>query len=135
MQRAAARDGKVRNVYKDWPIFGKASERAARTALASAFQNIYPLVHDRLMTGPAATREELRLAVERSGGNWGRLESDLTHHQKQLEAQLAHNRLQAFQLGLPGTPGYLIGPILIRGARTERDFLRVFNKAREASRV
>ena len=135
MQRAVAKDGKVRIVYKDSPIFGDVSERAASAALASAFQNIYPLVHDRLMTGPAGTSEGLRLAVEGSGGNWARLESDLTRRRDQIDAQLAHNRLQAFQLGLRGTPGYLIGPILVRGAMTEREFMRVFDKARKADRV
>jgi protein-disulfide isomerase len=132
MQRAVARDGKLRVIYKDWPIFGDRSERAAATALASASQNIYPQVHDRLMTGPAETDEDLRLAVRNLGGDWPRLLNDLALGRTQIKAQLTHNKKQAFELGLPGTPGYLIGSILVRGALTEREFLRVFEQAREA---
>ena len=35
LRRAVARDGNVRIVYKDWPIFGERSERAATIALAA----------------------------------------------------------------------------------------------------
>lgn len=132
MQRAVAKDGNLRVVYKDWPIFGDRSERAAAIALASASQNIYPQVHDRLMTGPANTDEHLRLAVQQSDGNWPRVLSDLKLRRTQIGKELMNNRRQAFELGLSGTPGYLIGSILVRGGMTEREFLRVFEKAREA---
>jgi protein-disulfide isomerase len=131
MLRAVARDGNLRVVYKDWPIFGHRSERAAAIALASVYQNIYPEVHDRLMSGPAETDEDLRLAVQQSGGNWPRVLSDLALRRQSIEAQLLHNKRQAFELALAGTPGYLIGSILVRGAMTEREFLRVFQKGRE----
>lgn len=131
MQRAVAADGKVRVVYKDWPIFGQASEHAARVAIASDFQNIYPRVHRRLMTGGANGDDALRTAVESSGGDWRRLQSDLATKRLQIAAQLNHNKTQAFQLGLGGTPGYLIGPILVRGALKEREFTRAFREARQ----
>lgn len=133
MKRAVANDGKVRIVYKDWPIFGAASERAAEVAIASHFQNIYPLVHDRLMTGRIDGDEALRTAVELSGGNWRRLQRDLAINQTVIAAQLGRNRMQAFQLGLGGTPGYLVGPILVRGGLSEREFTRLFKQARKGS--
>jgi protein-disulfide isomerase len=133
MKRAAATDGKVRIVYKDWPIFGAASTRAARIAIASQLQGIYPLVHDRLMSGRADTEHALRDAVQQSGGDWRRLQGDLAGNRPLISAQLARNGKQAFELGLPGTPGYLVGPILVRGALSEADFRRVFREARQAS--
>jgi protein-disulfide isomerase len=133
MKRAVATDRKVRIVYKDWPVFGAASERAARIAIASSFQGIYPLVHDRLMSGRADSEDALRNAVQQSGGDWRRLQGDLASKQTLISAELARNRRQAFELGLPGTPGYLIGPILVRGALTEAEFTRVFRAARQAS--
>jgi protein-disulfide isomerase len=133
MKRAVATDGKVRIVYKDWPIFGTASERAAQIAIASSFQGIYPLVHDRLMSGRADSEHALRNAVRLSGGDWHRLQRDLAGNRTLISAQLARNGKQAFELGLPGTPGYLIGPILVRGALSEAEFTRVFDEAREAS--
>jgi protein-disulfide isomerase len=133
MKRAVATDRKVRIVYKDWPIFGAASEHAAQIAIASSFQGIYPLVHDRLMSESADSEDALRDAVEQSGGDWRRLQVDLASNRTLISAQLARNRRQAFELGLPGTPGYLIGPILVRGALGEADFTRVFREARKAS--
>ena len=132
MMGAVARDGKVRIVYKDWPIFGAASERAAEIAIASNFQHIYPLVHDRLMTGRTDNDVDLKAAVELSGGDWGQLQSDLERKKAVIAAQLERSKLQAFQLGLGGTPGYLIGPILVRGALNENEFTRVFKQARKA---
>ena len=132
MKRAVARDGKVRIVYKDWPVFGEVSERAAEVAIASDLQHIYPLVHDRLMTGPANSDDALKAAVERSGGNWHRLQSDLAINKANIAAQIGRVRMQAFQLRLGGTPGYLIGPILVRGALKEGEFRRAFNEARKA---
>jgi protein-disulfide isomerase len=130
MQRAVAADGKIRIVYKDWPIFGARSERAAFVAIASDLQRIYPAVHDRLMRGPVDNEDDFRRAVELAGGDWGRLKRDLASNRDQIFAQLERNRIQAFGLGLGGTPGYLIGSILVRGALKEREFTRVFRQAR-----
>ena len=133
MKRAVAKDGKVRIVYKDWPIFGEVSERAAEVAIASDLQHLYPLVHDRLMTGPPNSDVALKAAVEQAGGNWHRLQSDLAINKTKIAAQLGRVRMQAFQLRLGGTPGYLIGPILVRGALKEKEFRRAFKQAREAT--
>lgn len=133
MKRAVAKDGRVRIVYKDWPVFGPASKRAAEVALASTFQNLYPLVHDRLMTGPAGSDMDLKTAIEQSGGDWRKLQSDLVRNRAQITAQLARNRTEAFALGLGGTPGYLIGPILVRGALKESEFTRAVKEARQQS--
>lgn len=128
MKRAVATDRKIRIVYKDWPIFGAASERAAQIAIASNFQGIYPLVHDRMMSGPADSEDALQQAVEQSGGDWRRLQEDLATNRTLILAQLVRNRWQASELQLPGTPGYLIGPILVRGALSEAESLACSGK-------
>jgi protein-disulfide isomerase len=133
MRQAVSKDGGVRIVYKDWPIFGSASTRAAQVAIASRYQGIYPLVHNELMTGRVDSDEALKVAVERAGGDWLRLKSDLRMNREEISAQIARNSAQAFGLGLQGTPGYLVGPILVRGGLTEAEFARVFRDARKAS--
>jgi len=129
MRRAIAGDGRVRIVYKDWPVFGVRSERAARVAIASNYQGIYPLVHDTLMSSGRVDEPSLKKAVEQSGGSWARLQVDLTR--PAIDQQLANNRLQAFGLGLRGTPGYLIGPILIRGGARSAQFSKAIAVARK----
>ena len=131
MKKALAKDGKVRVAYKDWPIFRPPSARAACVAIASSFQGIYPEVHDRLMTSPSMDEAQLRAAVERSGGSWRRVQEDLVTRARDIEEQITRNKQQAFSLGLGGTPGYVIGSILVRGGVDASEFTRVLRQARE----
>jgi len=133
LQTAIARDGNVRVIYKDRPVFGERSERAATVALAASRQGIYPALHHRLMRSPSLDDPALRDVVEQAGGNWRQLEADLLTHGLEISDQLAVSRRDAFALGLRGTPGYLIGPLLVEGALTEREFLRAFDQARSKS--
>ena len=59
LEEAVQRDGKVRVIYKDWPIFGPPSERAASVALACAEQGVYPTVHRALMTDSRTIDDDL----------------------------------------------------------------------------
>lgn len=133
MRSAVARDGNIRLVYKDWPIFGAQSVRAAEVALAADRQGIYPSVHHALMR-MRVEEESMRHAVEQAGGSWQQLEADLVQHRPMIARQLDKNRLQAFTLGLEGTPAYLIGHVLVEGALSEREFLRAFAQARAKPR-
>jgi len=130
LSRAIARDGNIRVVYKDWPIFGERSERAAAVALAANRQGIYVSVHHQLMNSSALDDDALRNAVEDAGGDWGQLEVDLRTHGSEIAGHLTANRIDALTLGLQGTPGYLIGPLLIEGALTDAEFVRAFARAR-----
>ena len=132
LRAAIARDGNVRVIYRDWPIFGERSERAAEVALAADRQGIYPALHRRLMTSASLDDTALRAAVGQAGGNWAQVEADLLSHGAEISDQLAHNGSDAFSLGLEGTPGYLIGPLLVEGALTESEFLRAFDLARSS---
>ena len=131
LEEAIRKDADVRVIYKDWPIFGPPSEQAARVALASAEQGIYPAVHRRLMTDSRAIDDGmLRNVVTEAGGDWTRTIAYLTSHDKQISALLRTNGQQALAIGLPGTPGYLAGPVLVIGAIDEADFTRLFARAR-----
>lgn len=131
---AARSDGRVRIVYKEWPVFGPRSERAARVALAASYQGLYPAVHRALMRASAFDEPALRAAVQQAGGDWTRLAADLRRRGGEIDAELARNRAQAFSLGLDGTPDYLVGPILVRGGLDERGFTRTLSAARQADR-
>lgn len=136
MEEAVAADGHVRVIYRDWPIFGPLSEQAARVAIASNYQGIYPAVHHRLM----AERRRLdmpvlREAIERSGGNWERLQRDLSVHAADIDQQIARTRYDVVSLGIEGTPAYLVGPTLIRGATNRSEFEKAIELARRTRRV
>lgn len=130
LRAAIARDGHVRIVYRDWPVFGERSERAAKVALAAHRQGIYAELHHRLMRSASLDDRALRIAVEEVGGDWEQLQTDLLTDGRAIADQLALTSGDAFALGLSGTPGYLIGPLLVEGALTESEFVRAFDQAR-----
>jgi len=128
---AVGSDGKVRLDYREWPVFGPVSENAARVALAAAAQGIYPQLRRLLMEAPGNLGEAvLREAVERAGGAWFTLAHHLGANRAAIDRTLADNARDALGLGLAGTPGYLIGNLLVEGAQTERGFRRAFARAR-----
>ncbi len=132
---AVRADGRVTVIYKDWPIFGAPSVAAAEVAIASVPQGIYGPLHRRLMAERRAlTAPVLDEGVAAVGGDPVRLRADLGRQRAAIDAQLAANARQAGALGLPGTPAYLVGPVLIVGALDEAGFARAFARARRLRR-
>lgn len=133
LEEAVAEDGRIRLVYKDWPIFGALSKAAAQAAIAADRQRIYPRVHHLLMEGPGRVEQAVvRKAVLDAGGDWRGLLIDLTNHKAKIERMLSRHAFEAFSLGLPGTPGYLIGTILVSGAISARQFGRAIAQSRNS---
>ncbi|QQV75953.1 DsbA family protein [Sphingomonas aliaeris] len=131
MEEAVRTDGKVRVIYKDWPIFGPASERAAMVALGCAEQGIYPAVHRLLMTDSRKIDDDmLRDLVASAGGDWPRVTGWLRRNLHAVEARLRVNGREAYSIGLTGTPGFLAERLLVMGAIDAGDFRRLFAKAR-----
>ncbi len=130
MLAAVQADGGTRLVYRDWPIFGQESEAAARHAIAAARQGLYAAVHDRLMQGGRANAGAAEAATAAAGGSVERLRADVVALAPVMDAMLARHAREAFALGLGGTPGHMVGTILLKGARPERDFARAIRLAR-----
>ena len=128
LERAAARDGKVRLVYRDWPVLGPRSVRAARIALAVRDDAAYHRLHNALMAAPGLDEASVRDAVIAAGGDWDNALA--TSDTARIDALLERNARDTFQLGLAGTPGYLVGPNLLIGAHDEAQFARAFAQAR-----
>jgi protein-disulfide isomerase len=112
LQRAVKEDGKIRLVYKDWPILSEASVSGAQMALAAKYQGGYDRVHHALMAipGRGVSKEQMAAAVRSSGVDVDRLDADLKAHAGDISALLKRNLAQAESIGLQGTPSYLIGP-------------------------
>lgn len=108
-------DDKVKVVFKELPIFGHESEAAAKGALAAAKQDKYFEMHQKLFVEPGKADKEkvLRIANE-IGLDVPQLEKDM--ESPDIQASLDEARDLAQQLGLQGTPLYLIGDRIIPGA-------------------
>lgn len=108
-------DLKVRVVYKDYPILGEASELASRAALASKGQGKHLAFHEALLALEEEITLETLLAVATAVG------LDVEKLQKDMEAPsirttIERNRALARELGINGTPGFIIGTELVPGA-------------------
>ena len=131
LKQLLAADRKVRIIYRDWPIFGPASERAARVAIASQWQDKHSAFHDALMTTTQPLSEaKIRAAAKKSGVDWPRLEADQKVHSANIEALLKRNADQAEQLGLEGTPGFIIGNVQSFGGMSVVELRAAVSKAR-----
>lgn len=129
--RLLADDPRVRVIWKDWPIRGEMSEYAAVTALAAERQGRYREVHDALMAARGElTPQRVDAIAEAAGADLARLAADRTEHADEIHAQLARHSRQAFGLGLPGTPSYLVGPYLLVGALDDRRLRQAVDRAR-----
>ncbi|MFG1402910.1 DsbA family protein [Xanthobacter sediminis] len=114
LDRVVKEDGRIRVVYKDWPILTEASVYGAQLALAARYQEKYFAAHGALMgiPGRKIPKEQMLEAVKSSGVDMERLNLDLALHGPQISALLKRNNAQAESIGLQGTPTYLVGPLL-----------------------
>ena len=124
-------------VYKDWPIFGAGSIAAARVALAAKWQGKYGAVHDALLDTPLrkVAADQIRTIAVKAGADGGRLDADLKDHGPEIDVILARIEKQADKLGVPGTPVFLIGPLLIEQALDLDGFREAVAQARAKVRL
>lgn len=131
LSRLLAQDPQIAVIFKDWPILGEISRAAAQVALAAARQGLYAEVHFALMATPGALSiERIHDAAVSAGVDWSRLEEDRGRDAAQIEAQLGRHALQAFALGLEGTPAYLVGRLLVRRGLDDGALRRLVKTAR-----
>jgi len=132
LDRVVKADGKIRLVYKDWPILSEASIRGAQLVLAAKYQGKYDVAHQALMNIPGTkiSAEQMREAIKASGIDMDRMDADLAAHADEITALLRRNLAQADAIGLQGTPGYLIGQYKVTSALNYNGFKRAVADAR-----
>ena len=125
-------DGKVRVVYKDWPVFGPVSEYAARMAIAAKYQDRYAAAHDALMSAPKRYQrnEEVRAVLTKAGIDMARLDRDATAHKADIDRLIARNSQQAETIGFQGTPSWLVESFVVFGGLTYNDMKEAVAEAR-----
>ncbi len=108
-------DKNVRVVFKELPIFGEASIAAARVAIASTKQNKYFEFHSALLRAPGRATEAAAMKIAKE------LKLDIDQLKKDMKSKfvdeaLAESQKLANDIGLQGTPLYLVGDKIIPGA-------------------
>src|SRR6202790_748819 len=132
LERLVKADGKIRLVYKDWPILTEASVTGAQLVLAAKYQGKYDVAHQALMSIPGMkiSAEQMREAIRASGIDMHRMDPPLAAQAHDITALLRRNLAQADAIGLQGTPGYLIGQYKVTSALNYNGFKRAVADAR-----
>ena len=115
LERLLHDDKKLRIVYKEFPVLGDASTFAARIALASRRQGKYADFHRAMMAAKGSIDNDSVLAIAASVGlDVAKLKTDMGA--AEIDRIIQANYDLADALNIQGTPGMIIGTILIPGA-------------------
>jgi protein-disulfide isomerase len=132
LKKAVETDGKVRVVYKEFPILSPESEVVAKFALAANLQGKYVPFHDALLARKGRSDEAGAIEVAKSVGlDVARLKSDMA--KPEIADAIKKNRALARELNMRGTPAFVIGDETIGGAVDVEDFQAKIAEARKKS--
>jgi protein-disulfide isomerase len=124
-------DGKVRLVIKEFPILGPASRTASMAAIAAHKQGKYLAYHNALMAYPNNLTDEVIFALARQVGlDVAKLKDDMASPEVQALIEKTHKL--ATDLGINGTPGFIIGDQIIPGAISVDEMKKKLAEARTA---
>ena len=126
-------DPKLKVVLKEFPVLGPGSVEAAQVAVAVRMQDPsgkkYLDFHQKLLGGRGQADKARALAAAKDAGfDMARLEKDLTS--PEVKATLEENFKLAEDMGLNGTPSYVIGNQVVVGAIGLDGLTQKINEAR-----
>ncbi len=106
-------DPNVRVVWKEFPILGPVSDFAARAAMAADRQGRYYPFHLALMKEPELTERKVLEIAHKTGLDTARLQQDM--EDPAIQAYLEETNALAREIGVSGTPAFVIGDTLVPG--------------------
>lgn len=124
-------DPGLRVVFKDFPILGPTSVVAARASLAARNQGLYSEFHHALMAFRGQLSEAVIFDTAADVG------LDVRQLRRDMEApeireELNANIRLAQQLGIRGTPAFVIGDQIVPGARSLQEMESIIERARSS---
>jgi protein-disulfide isomerase len=131
-------DGTLRIEFRNFPIFGKDSERAARASWAAARQGRFWPFHDelyaKLRKGDALAEDRL---VELAGGagvkDLDRFRRDM--NSAQATAAVKKDQDEGYAIGVQSTPSFVVGGRPIAGAQPMSAFEEAIDAAKQHART
>ncbi|MCY4231777.1 MAG: DsbA family protein [Alphaproteobacteria bacterium] len=127
----AAADGRLRIVFKEFPILGELSVIAARASLAADRQGKWTEFHVALMSAPGAlTEDRIMDTAAELGLDIAQLRADM--ESEAVTAIIESNRELAELVGIRGTPAFLVKNAILPGAASQEDLAKLVAGAREA---
>ena len=131
MQRLLEEDPDLRWVMKEFPILGPESLYASRAAVASQKQGKYQEFHMALMSdGVSVTDENVDRIAALLGLDMEQLKADMAS--KETQDILARNQELARDLGIGGTPSFVLGDSFLPGAVPEERLRALIQEERDS---
>ncbi|MBL27158.1 MAG: hypothetical protein CMM50_06365 [Rhodospirillaceae bacterium] len=126
------KDPNLRIVFKDYPILSPESKAAAKAAIAADKQGKYFEMHNALMASRGSfTDEQIMEIAAEVGLDTDKLAADM--NSPETEAILAENMALAGELGINGTPTFIVHDTLVPGAMDIETMKHVIEEARANS--
>jgi len=123
IQEAIEKDKKVRVIFKEFPILGPSSETAAKWALAADKQKKYFVFHKKLMDNKSPINDALLEKIAKSVGlDIDQMKKDVAG--PDVQKQIEENRDLAVNLGISGTPAFVIGDEVVPGVIFQEDLIK-----------
>jgi protein-disulfide isomerase len=126
------RTGKVRIEWHDYPYLGKQSTTAAHAGRAAAAQGKFWAYHDYLfhhqkpVNSGKLTTDYLARVAGTLGMDTSEFRTDMAS--TKVAKAVEKDKQQALNLGITGTPAFLIGDKATIGAQPTEDFERIIDK-------
>lgn len=114
MRAMLEQDKKLRLVLKEFPILGPDSLVATKAALAARKQGKYNEMHFALFQAKDLSEAGVVQIAKNLGLDAARLQQDMKH--EDVEKEIARTRELATELGITGTPSFVVADNLIPGA-------------------
>lgn len=122
-------DGNIKLVMKEFPILSAASQTAAKAALASQKQGMYGEYHAALIKFQGRVTDEVVFKVaEEVGLDMDQLKTDM--ESSVIAEKLAQTSILADQLGVTGTPAFMVGNTFLPGAVPQAQIQNAITLAR-----
>jgi len=145
LRQADSRDGKVRVVFKEFPILRESSKLASKAAYAADKQGKYREMHVALMKSRAlapmteegkedlaGTAKEIDRVAKSIGLNVDKLHKDMANDALELRIQTVHE--EAAGAGIEATPGFFVNGQTLQGFNEEQ-LDKMIAKAREQKKT
>lgn len=116
LDRLMAADPKVRVVFRELPVLSAESRVAAEWSLAAAQQGKFPAYHDALYAGGQLSQASIDAAIAAAAVD--RAKGQALLKTPVAEREISGNLQTAGQLGMTGTPSWVVGDRVLSGAVT-----------------
>ncbi len=130
VNRLIAANPDLRVVIREYPILAPESADAARMALAAAQQGRFQQFHEAMFAQGQVSAESIEAAAVQAGLNLDQARSAIATGM--FDAQLQNNVFLARNLGISGTPAWIVGNRALNGAVGADAIGRAIAEARDS---